>query len=90
MEQYYKFGCLGFRTNPVFLMINDYPQPIGFIEDQINGTFEFYPDSFNAPKVSLNTNEIIETYITQFKEHGVVINDVSKEAWIKGSFGESK
>ena len=86
--QHYIFGCLGFNTNPVFLMVNEYPQPVGFVRENYNETFEFCPDSFNSPKVSLDANEIIETYIAQFKKHGVVINDVSKEAWLEGNFGE--
>lgn len=35
-----------------------------------------------------NKAKIIEEYARLYKEHGVVINDISKEAWLEERYGE--
>lgn len=80
-----KFECLGFASNPVFVMdsIDDKPVCVGWVMDR-GGDLHFYP--WGGAKV--DEQAILVEYEKQFKERGVVISDTSKEAWLKGQFGD--
>jgi len=87
------FECLGFATNPLFLLdpedTDARPIPYGTIcamhgEDNL----EFWRENYNS---SMTTeSDVIAEYEKQYAERGVCINDVSKDAWLNDTFGEVK
>ncbi len=87
------FECLGFATNPCFLLdIEDKdarPIPYGTIcAMHGDDNLEFWRENHN-PSMATEA-EVMAAYKEQFAEYGVAINDVSKEAWLEERFGEPK
>ena len=83
------FESLGLATNPLFIDIGngEPPIPYGVIADFHNGP-DFWRENYMHDVFT--EEQILEAYEKQFKEKGVIINDVSKEAWLEGRFGEQK
>ena len=86
------FECLGFTTNPVQVEQADKPFPvyIGDVVDRLgdgNYTFDIFP---GVRLSEITGDEIVQAYKKAFASSGVIINDVSKEAWLESRYGEPK
>jgi hypothetical protein len=85
------FECLGFNTNPCFILDTEdddaRPIPYGTVCDR-SGELEYWLENHDPDGIT--EQDILAAYKEQFAEHGVVINDVSKEAWFEERFGEPK
>ena len=93
------FGCLGFSTNSVFIQLD--PDEHFHHVGTIDNTFEepefsiwgiFSRDPLEEERLTKlaedNKAKIVEEYNRMYEKHGVAINDISKEAWLEGRYGE--
>lgn len=85
------FECVGFYTNPLFLLDTDNPDarplPYGTIVDD-QGVLDFWPENY-MPDV-VNEEQIRQAYKEMLDKDGVSIYDVSKQAWLDNRFGDKK
>jgi|TARA_Y100000034_G_scaffold54339_1_gene66594 hypothetical protein len=90
------FECLGFATNPCFLLDTENddarPLPYGTVctMPSKEGELEYWRENYYDHPDGVTEEQVLAAYKEQFSEHGVVINDVSKEAWLEERFGEPK
>ncbi|MGI9569979.1 MAG: hypothetical protein ACR2PH_09655 [Desulfobulbia bacterium] len=87
------FECVGFESTQVYVENKNSdksPVPYGSITVSL-GVEEFHKHIMHYHEnevANISQEEIIQAYIEQCEKHGVVVNDVSKEAWLEGRYGE--
>jgi hypothetical protein len=82
------FACLGFSSNPCFVLPDKgYPIAYGWVINYC-GDYSFEKDK-NCDLFTFSDEEVLKEYNKQLEKRGVCINNLSKEAWLGNQYGES-